>query len=129
MASSFNPAWEQQLLTLRSVTDTTGAVHEAQLHQLRYWGAIAFTTKGWTADIDVENRVVTYSLEKKSKDKNLANAVAALDRSVHWLFGDTWQLLIKEAGVVIYMGQKMDMKEYRQKSRNYRQKKAKKAKK
>jgi hypothetical protein len=108
------------LVTLRSVTDTTGAVHEAQLEQLRFWGGIAFSPLAWHADVDAEGHKVTYTLAKISKDRNLPNVVAALDRSLHWLLGETWQLVIVEAGSTIYSGSFMSTSEYIQKARTYR---------
>jgi|SRR5579859_2221727 len=119
-SQSNEQAWDAQLVTLRSVTDTTGVIHEAQLQQLRFWGGIAFHGQKWRADIDVEGRKVTYTLDKKTKDRNLPNVVAALDRSVHWLFGETWQLVVVEAGSTIYAGQFMTMQEYTQEARKYR---------
>ena len=125
MASPSNPSWEQQLATLRSVTDTSGVVHEAQLQQLRFWGGVAFSPIKWTADIDVEGRKIIYSLAKKSKNPTLPNAVAALDNSVHWLLGESWQLIVREAGNTIYSGLFLTIQEYKQKARKYRDKRAK----
>ncbi len=95
---------EKQLMTMRAVTAITGVLHEAQLLQLRMWGAIAFAHTTWEADIDVESKTVTYTVEKKKRPINLAHLVASLDMSVHWMLGDNWGLRVKEGTKTLYEG-------------------------
>jgi hypothetical protein len=100
---------EKQLMALRALTATTGVIHEAQVFQLRYWGGIAFTGE-WTVAVDVEKRMVTYNLLGK-KRKHDPKVIAALDMSVHWLFGDDWCLNVVEKGKVIYSGPRLNTKD------------------
>lgn len=98
---------EKQLLALRALTGSTGVVHEAQLLQLKNWGAIAFAFvgKAWEARVSVETKTVTYHLTTKKKaPSDLPHYVAALDHSIHWLFGDDWRLVVKANKKQIYRG-------------------------
>lgn len=108
--------WTQQLMTLRALTATTGAMHEAQVLQLKMWGSIAFGERTWEAGVDVETKTVTYQLAKGKRLKALANRVAALDRSIHWLLGEDWALRVDEDGNLLYQGQRTlpDTNEQRQ---------------
>lgn len=105
-------------MLLRGLTATTGAIHEAQLLQLRYWGGLAFTGE-WSADVDAKGKTVTYVLAKTPRKdlKRLARVVAGLDRSVHWLLGPEWGLNVKakDTGNLLYAGQrkKVDVDEQR----------------
>lgn len=98
--------WEAQILSLRALTATTGAIHEAQLLQLRMWGGIAFKGLGkWSASPDVSTKTVTYTLDEKKKlPKGFPKLVAALDRSIHWLLGEDWALTISQSGKLLYEG-------------------------
>jgi hypothetical protein len=92
---------------LRAMTATTGGVHEAQVLQLKMWGAIAFPNRKWEAAVDVRSKTVTYKLTKGQKQrKALAKRVAVLDRSIHWLLGDNWALNVDEDGNLLYQGQR-----------------------
>jgi hypothetical protein len=97
---------QKQLMSLRAVTAVSGVIHEAQLLQLRMWGAIAFGYTKWEAEVSVETKTVTYKLTKKKYPKELAAFVASLDRSVHWLFGDDWSLSVREGAKKLYEGQR-----------------------
>ena len=99
--------WEEQLLTLRALTATTGVIHEAQVLQLKMWGGVAFAAYGkWEANLDGDSKTVTYTLTRKKPlpKKNAAPAIAALDRSIHWLLGDDWGLKVKQSSKLIYDG-------------------------
>jgi hypothetical protein len=95
---------EKQLMTLRAVLAITGVVHEAQMLQLKLWGTLAFGHTTWTAEIDVEGKTVIYDIAKAKHPKHLAQAVAALDRSVHWMLGDNWGLRVNEGSKRLYEG-------------------------
>jgi hypothetical protein len=107
--------YASQLAVLRGVTEATGGIHEAQRLNILMWGAIAFEyvkkAKGkWEAAIDVQRRTVTYKLSgvkgsARSRPKNLSSLVAALDRSIHFLFGDEWKLVVRENRKLLYEGE------------------------
>lgn len=99
---------EQQLVFLKAQTKTTGILHEAQLLNLKQWGAIAFSGLGkWHADINPDTKKIVYVLPKpkKKNPKNLKFLVAALQRSVTWLLGDDWGMSIKQGTNLLYDGQ------------------------
>lgn len=96
----------QKMLTLRSLTETTGAIHEEQLLQLRYYGAVALAHTSWEARVDQEQRLVDYIVKKKKWPKDFAKYLAVLDRSVHWLLGDDWATRVTEGNRVIYQGKR-----------------------
>jgi hypothetical protein len=104
MGASELTDWEKQLAALRAVTATTGAVHEAQKLNVTMWGAIAFDWTKWEAGIDVKTKTVIFSLQKKARPKNIAQRIASLDRSIHWLFGPDWGLKVKEGETTLYDG-------------------------
>jgi hypothetical protein len=97
---------EKQLMLLRALTATTGAVHEGQLLQLRMWAALAFDFTTWQAEVDVANKTVIYTVGKivNKKSEKLVKCVASLDNSIHWLFGDNWGLRINEGKKQFYVG-------------------------
>lgn len=109
---------EKQLMLLRALTSTTGIIHEAQITLIKNWGAVAFAFVGtnWEAQIFIcdgeeckhtscGDRTVTYHLTTKKKaPKDLPQYVAALDRSIHWLLGDDWRLVVKANKKQIYRG-------------------------
>lgn len=104
--------WEEQLLSLRALTDQTGALHEAQVLQLKMWGGIAFhhlKLGQWTAEVDVPSKSVSYKLEKGKRPTKavFARTIVILDESIHWLLGDQWQLTVAENGNLIYQGQRI----------------------
>lgn len=95
---------EAQLQKLRHLTATTGGIHEAQRLNLMQWGAIAFADMGkWTADILPDSKQLNYKIEsKKKRPSNLANLIAALVRSVHWLLGTDWQVNVSQNDNLLY---------------------------
>ncbi len=99
---------EKQLASLRAVTAITGVVHEAQMLQLRMWAALAFGYTTWTAEVDVAGKTVIFILTKSKRPTNLVRLVAGLDRSIHWLLGDNWGLLVKEGSKKLYEGQRQN---------------------
>ena len=100
--------WEQQLASLRGVTASTGIVHDAQIFQLKMYGATAFLHVGkgnWEAQVDIDTKTIVYKLKFKGKHpKELPALVAAIDRSIHWLLGDDWAVNIKQNKKIIYRG-------------------------
>lgn len=110
MASSLTNDWQDQLVALRGLTALMGVLHEAQVLQLKLWGAVAFAhvPKGkWEVRVDMDARTVTYVLPRRKRaPAQLPKLVAALDRSVHWLLGDEWALHITENNQAVYQGQR-----------------------
>jgi hypothetical protein len=112
MAGSLRGDWQEQLVSLRALTALTGALHDAQVMQLKHWGAIAFphVEKGrWEIQVEPDNRVVTYALRpprRARRPAHYAQLIAALDRSIHWLLGDEWATCITEHGKAIYQGER-----------------------
>lgn len=110
-SSSIANTWQEQLMALRALTSTTGIIHEAQRLQIKQWGALAFQHVGagnWEAVVDTDGHIVTYKILKtKRAPKNFPKYVAALDRSIHWLFGDEWSLRIQEGRKFIYTGERL----------------------
>jgi hypothetical protein len=109
--------FETQLMLLRAMTDQTGAIHEGQRVQLKFWGLLAFPhvdKKDLSAFPDVEKKTVTYQIHTKKKPpKNWPHLIASLDESIHWLFGPSWNLLIEQDDTVIYKGERKSLKKQR----------------
>jgi hypothetical protein len=104
--------WVVQLGVLRGLTSATGALHDAQVLQLRMWGALAFNDVvsaggSWEAAVDVLDKEITYTLKDvpKRRPSYAPSLIAALDRSIHFLLGDDWRLIIKENRKLIYKGE------------------------
>ena len=95
---------EKQLMDLRALTAVTGVIHEAQVQQIQLWGKLAFDYTTWEAAIDVESKTVIFVLGKGKHPKHLANLVAGIDRSVHWLLGPDWALHVREGKKALYEG-------------------------
>lgn len=100
--------WGQQVAAMRGLTAVTGGLHDAQILQLKLWGAMAFHHVGaghWECRVDLDNHVVVYDLERGRKHpRKFAYLIASLDRSIHWLLGDDWSLQVLEAGKPLYVG-------------------------
>lgn len=98
--------YTQQLGMLRALTSDLCVLHQAQLDQLKYWGAIAFQYVGngnWEAQVDVDNKTVSYHLTTKKKDpRNLPQLVAMLTLSIKDLLGPDWTIRILANNKVIY---------------------------
>lgn len=106
--SSSNDLWAR-LIALQSYTAQHGVLVEAQLEQLKLWGALAFQDvprKDIEIRVDFNSRLVLYVLMggKLASLKTQAMLVAGLDRSVHALLGDDWKLAIEHGGKRIYEG-------------------------
>jgi hypothetical protein len=103
--------WGNQIATLRAVAEATGGLHEAQVLQLKHWGAVSFHhlgKGGWDCVVDLEGRVINYRLRPGSRHpRNIAYLIASLDRSVHWLLGDEWALHVTEGAKILYQGERL----------------------
>lgn len=102
---------EKALAAAKGLTKATGALHEAQLFQLKCWGAAAFHGSGWRADVDTDGCVVTYHvafLPKTSRKQTKTwwkKMFEGLNRSLHWLLGDNWQLRVVVADNLVFEGE------------------------
>lgn len=118
-------SWKDQLLSLKDVTERTGTMHDAQVLQLKMWGGIAFGGLDWEAKVDPADKSVLYDIASKippRRVKDMANVVAALERSVHWLFGDHWLLKVRNNDNLLYEGKRVlpDVNEQRKSRRKDR---------
>lgn len=105
--TSIRSDWEDQLMVLRGLLASTGALHEAQVMQLKMWGGVAFGAGGWEINVDVDRRVLAYKLKRVPRNlKQTAKLVAGLDRSVHWLLGPEWCLHVLVGKKPLYTGQR-----------------------
>lgn len=91
----------EQILILKNLTKTTGAIHEAQLNQLRIWFQLLFeeidpntAQLNWSIPEDKSAPVVTYSFKMKNKKylENKQMQALILLNSVKFLLGDHWGL-------------------------------------
>lgn len=101
-------SFTEQLLVLRGLTETTKALHHAQVIQLKLWGSLVFPnakSSDWECEVDFDNFAVIYRLTSEvAHPPELPRLVASLDDAVHFLLGDKWRLLIKENDELIYEG-------------------------
>jgi hypothetical protein len=84
---------EEKVKTLQNLTETTGSIHEWQQMQLTSWaGAVFEKHKPWEASIDIENKLLSFSIShKKPLDPK---RVAMMVVSTRWLLGPEWSLSI-----------------------------------
>jgi hypothetical protein len=100
---------EEQLLALRGLTAIAGCLHDAQLLQIKMWGAVAFAPYGkdkWEAEPDLDTKTINFKIltKKHVGYKKMAPYVHALDNSIHWLLGDDWAISIEQDGRELYRG-------------------------
>lgn len=128
-----------QLMQLKAITFQTGVMHQAQIDQLRLWGRVAFQyvpRENFACHISSSDRTVSYVLtggklydKSRGADHNfkwLVNVIAGLDRSIHDLLGEEWQLLINFKGKNEYTGQRLSTADAKVAARReYRRAKAK----
>lgn len=105
----------KQLLALRAITQTTGAIHSGQALQMKYWIRIAVShstsaeiayyqkerdevTGEVTQQPTIEFRVVV----KGKAPKDLKKRLAGLNRSIKDLLGPDFVVRVKIAKKVIY---------------------------
>jgi hypothetical protein len=107
-------AVNDQLAALRMVTSMTGAVHDAQLEQLKYWIHIVFPHAEKYGNLEVSvpdddgesEHLVRYNLilGKNKAPKNFKALLTALSNSIHDLLGDEWLVQIMNGDKKIYEG-------------------------
>lgn len=88
---------ESKLALLRTLTETTGVLHEAQVLQLKYWPWILFThIADSVAEVDLERRTVNFRLTIGDDDppQDLDKRYRVMDEWVKSLLGDRWYIRI-----------------------------------
>jgi len=119
--------YTSQLLRLRALTNTTGALHEAQALQLRLWPfTIDSELDKAEAKVDIEGRRIKWTWEAKHSsrwkpDKQYLFRLQELKKSVQLMLGDTWSFTIKMNGRTIFpVGKNKNGKSRRKKSTSNR---------
>jgi len=117
-----NDYWSQ-LILLRSVTDLAGALHEAQVLQLKMWGLLVFQKvpkENIEINVNLEDKVVIYLVPTITKNiGNYNKILQGLEKNIQLMLGDNWQLVVKHGGVTKYSGKlKSKNVRKRQNSRN-----------
>lgn len=105
MSDIESPSQRQQLQMLREMTRLTGALHEAQVLQLKMWPLVLFQ---WVSPTGVEftwsadQKVVAYTLAvmpgRKVNEKQLQERTAVLNGWLHELLGDEWRVEVTTKG-------------------------------
>lgn len=100
--------WEQ-LLLLRDLTEKTGALHEAQVLQLKLWPLTVFDkyATGSEFHFSWEKHEVDFHLSTSSKYKppaDMDKRLVILDTEVKGLLGDTYLVRVRVRGKVIFRG-------------------------
>ncbi len=97
--------WDQ-LKALRSLTEISGALHEAQVYQLKQWGPLALQhvqeieiAVNLHDDPCVEFRAIGVTAEVP---ENLPALLAGLDRSIKSLLGSYYTTRVLVDGAVIF---------------------------
>lgn len=105
--------WNEQLMSLKALTALTGILHEAQVFQLKMWGAVVFNgyvgSGNWEAVV-TDDKTVTFNLTPPPKSKmpsNQKKIMEGLYRSIHWLLGDEWAVIVQSKGKTIFKGARM----------------------
>ena len=97
---------EKTLLSLKDMTFRTGVLHEAQISQLKIWGAaLSPKSNSFEIKIDTNSGVVVYCFDKIKKNINIFKA---LNNSVKWLLGNEWTLKVADKkGIEKYVGESL----------------------
>jgi hypothetical protein len=101
-----NQEFGEQLLLLRSMTERTGILHEAQLLQLKMY-PIAMITNSKSAEIkvDIEGKVIDFFLKlDKKKNAELEIQCERVSEAVKWLLGPDWLVRVRVRDKVIFRG-------------------------
>lgn len=94
MSSIKQPDLWEQLFALRGLTSTVGALHEAQMVQLRCWPlVVAPHSTSHETHVDLEKKEVDFHLKvgKKRPPVDFKTRLQALDRSVKDMLGPEWR--------------------------------------
>lgn len=93
----------QQIGMLRDMTRRTGAIHEAQVLQLRMWPRLFAGSTSSETKVDAEKKIVTYEvsgkISKSAKNKRLINELNRWTKELLW--AET-TVIIKFNGKVVF---------------------------
>ena len=97
--------YQEQLVILRDLYQRTGALHEAQVLQLKLWPfAVDPKLDKSKADVDLDNKVVTFTWvgKKSKKDKKYNYRLEELYKHLRFMLGDDWIMRIHLNGSLIF---------------------------
>lgn len=86
----------EQLRLLKDMTRRTGLLHEAQVHQLKIWPRVVFSTStAASSEIDVKKKHLTFKVvTPKPPDALECPEGEVLASWVRELLGDDWQVTV-----------------------------------
>jgi hypothetical protein len=94
-----DPSVKEQLARLRLMTQMTGGIHEAQLHQLKLWPLVLFPCETHQLGHDSETRIVTCVIVPSGElPEDMEKRFKTFETWVHELLGDDWLLILKSKG-------------------------------
>ncbi len=84
----------EQLMRLRQLTELTGAVHEAQLYQLRMWNILLFTKE---SKVEVHNQAKNKSIlfRVNGTVDNIDQKAANVISWTRNLLGNDWDIAVR----------------------------------
>jgi hypothetical protein len=92
-----------QISALREFTAKFGALHEAQVLQLKIWPKLAFDyAKKHETKVNLEKRIVDVHLVAAKRPKNFVPRANGFCESVRWLLGQEWMIRIYENKSLIF---------------------------
>ena len=97
-----------QVLLLKKITDMTGALHEAQVQQLKIWPLLAVPnalTSKFAWDFDLKEIYFTVTISPRMRwlsEEDTMFRLRGLDRSVKHMLGDMWRISVSVEKRVIY---------------------------
>lgn len=100
---------EKALARARGVTEATGAVHEAQMLQLKLWASLLFQRLplrgGWRVEVDVDEKTVTFRALKKWRPRTAEKKLMVLmEPSVAMVLGPSWRFQVAVDDNLIHVG-------------------------
>jgi hypothetical protein len=86
----------EQLMLLKTLFESTGALHEAQVLQLEGWAKVAYPAKSVELRLDIPSKVCEFhlKLKPKSKVKSMAKKRAWMLSGIKWLLGEQWTIKV-----------------------------------
>jgi hypothetical protein len=98
--SSLNDLTEQ-LLSLRALTRITGALHEAQILQLKLWPFVLYPKIKYELRINQDTKTIEYLMQIKGK---VEHKFEEFEEGVQWLLGPEWLLKVSVNGKSAFKG-------------------------
>ena len=86
----------EQLILLKNITKLTGALHEAQLEQMKYWlYALIKDPIIFEIQIAQEKQQVTYLIKSEA---DIKENLSCLNNWIKWLLGEEWEVKVQING-------------------------------